>query len=211
MARMIQFPPFPEVPEPLRGRHMVVISAAYAGPAEEGAAVLQPLRDLEPEMDMFGPMPLEGLMRLHGDPEEPMPGASEHTLVDHLPDAAIDALVAAAGAGTQSPLMIVELRQLGGAMGRSEHGAGALDRIDGKFLAFTGGLAPEPAVFEQVARVAREAMALLAPYSRGRTYLNFCEKVTNTRSAYSVTTHERLQAVKRRIDPDGVLHGNHRI
>ena len=43
------------------------------------------------------------------------------------------------------------------------------------------------------------AMALLAPYSRGRTYLNFSEKVTNTRSAYSVETHQRLQAVKRRL------------
>jgi FAD/FMN-containing dehydrogenase len=211
MARMIQFPPLPDVPEPLQGRHMVVVSAAYIGSADDGAALLQPLRDLEPEMDMFGPMPLEGLMRLHGDPEEPMPFASDHALVDELPDEAIDKLVALAGAGTQSPLMIVELRQMGGAMGRVPAGAGALGRIDGRFLAFTGGLTPEPAVFEPVARVARDAMAVLAPYSRGRTYLNFSEKVTNTRSAYSVETHGRLQAVKRDVDPEGVLHGNHRI
>ena len=211
MARMIQFPPMPDVPEPLQGRHMMVVSAAYVGGAEEGAAVLGPLRDLDPEMDMFGPMPLEGLMRLHGDPEEPMPFASDHALVDELPDEAIDALVAEAGAGSGSPLMIVEFRQLGGALGRTPEGAGALDRVDGKFLAFTGALTPEPAAFEPAARAAREAMALLAPYSRGRTYLNFSERVTNTRSAYSVETHQRLQDVKRRVDPDSVLHGNHRI
>ena len=211
MARMIQFPPMPDVPEPLQGRHMMVLTAAYTGSAENGAAVLQPLRDLEPEIDMFGPMPLEGLMRLHGDPEEPMAFASDHALIDELPDEAIDALIARAGAGTQSPLMIVELRQMGGAMGRIPAGAGALDRIDGRFLAFTGGLTPEPAVFEPVARACREAMAVLAPYSRGRTYLNFSEKMTNTRSAYSVETHQRLQAVKRQVDPEGVLHGNHRI
>ena len=211
MARMIQFPPLPDVPEPLQGRHMMVISAAYAGSAADGAAVLQPLRDLEPEMDMFGPMPLEGLMRLHGDPEEPMPFASDHALVDELPDEAIDALVDLAGAGTGSPLMIVELRQMGGALGRAAASAGALDKIDGRFLAFTGALTPEPADFERGSRAAREAMGLLAPYSRGRTYLNFSEKVTNTRSAYSVETYQRLQAVKRRVDPDGVLHGNHHI
>jgi hypothetical protein len=211
MARMIQFPPLPDVPEPLRNRHMMVLSAAFIGSAEDGAAVLQPLRDLEPEMDMFGAMPIEGLMRLHGDPEEPMSFATDHALIDELPDRAIDALVETAGAGSGSPLMIVEIRQMGGAMGRSAEGAGALDRIDGKFLAFTGGLIMEPADASVVERAAREAMAMLAPYSHGRTYLNFAERVTNTRSAYSVETHQRLQAVKARYDADALLHGNHRI
>jgi hypothetical protein len=52
---------------------------------------------------------------------------------------------------------------------------------------------------------------VLAPYSHGRTYLNFSERVTNTRSAYSVETHQRLQDVKAVVDPEGVFHGNHRI
>jgi FAD/FMN-containing dehydrogenase len=211
MARMIKFPPFPDVPEPLQGRHMMVVSAAFLGSAEAGAELLQPLRELGPEMDMFGPMPPEGLMRLHGDPEEPSAFASDHALIDELPDEAIDALVAQAGAGSESPLMIVELRQLGGALGRTPEGAGALDRIEGKFLAFTGALTIEPGSFEPAACAAREAMALLAPYSHGRTYLNFAERVTNTRSAYSVATHQRLQAVKEAVDGEGVFHGNHRI
>jgi hypothetical protein len=156
-------------------------------------------------------MPIEGLMRLHGDPEEPMAFGSDHALVDELPDEAIDELVEKAGAGTGSPLMIVEIRQMGGAMGRAPEGAGALDRVDGKFLAFTGGLHMAPGDVERVAGAAREAMAALAPYSRGRTYLNFAERVTNTRSAYSVETHQRLQAVKARYDSDALVHGNHHI
>jgi FAD/FMN-containing dehydrogenase len=211
MARMIQFPPLPDVPEPLQGRHMMVLSAAFVGSAEDGAEVLQALRDLGPEMDMFGPMPIEGLMRLHGDPEEPMAFSSDHSMVDHLPDEAIDEIVALAGAGTGSPLMMVEIRQMGGAMGRAPEGAGALGRIDGKFLAFTGGLHMAPGDPDRVAGAAREVMAALAPYSRGRTYLNFSERVTNTRSAYSVETHQRLQAVKARYDSEALLHGNHRI
>ena len=107
--------------------------------------------------------------------------------------------------------MIVEFRQMGGAMGRPAEDAGALDRIDGKYLAFTAGMAMAPGMERAVERAARDAMGTLAPYNRGRTYLNFSERVTNTRSAYSVDTHRRLQAVKARVDPDGVLHGNHRI
>jgi hypothetical protein len=105
----------------------------------------------------------------------------------------------------------VEIRQMGGAMGRVPDGAGALERVDGKFLAFTGGLHMAPGDPDRVAGAARDVVAALAPYSRGRTYLNFAERVTNTRSAYSVETHQRLQAIKARYDSEGLLHGNHRI
>ena len=211
MARMIQFPPFPGVPEPLRGRHMMVVSAAFLGGAEAAAELLEPLRALAPELDMFGPMPVEGLLRLHGDPEQPTPGCSEHALIDELPDEAIDALVERAGAGSGSPLVVFELRHLGGALGRASEGDGALERVDGRFLAFTVGVIMDPARAQAIGQAAREAMEVLAPYSRGRTYLNFSERVTSTRSAFSVETHARLEDAKAAYDPDCVFHGNHRI
>ena len=34
-------------------------------------SMLAPLRELGPEMDMWGPMPPAGLVRIHGDPEQP--------------------------------------------------------------------------------------------------------------------------------------------
>ena len=211
MARMLQFPELPEVPQPLQGRHMFVFSAAHLGDADSGAKLLDPLRELRPEMDMFAPMPPIGLMRLHGDPEGAASYASDHAMIDDLPDAAIDAIVGMAGAGTELPLAMVEFRQLGGALGRVPDGAGALEKMDAKFLAFTGGMVEGPESARAVERAARDAMGTLAPWNRGRTYLNFSDRVTNTRSAYSVATHRRLQAVKGRVDPDGVLHGNHRI
>jgi len=211
MARMIQFPDMPDVPEPLRNRKMFVFSAAYLGDADEGARVVQGMRELKPEMEMFGPMPPLGLMRLHGDPEGGVPALSDHSLIDALPDSAIDDAVAAAGPGSGSPLTIFEIRQMGGAMGRVPDDAGALEKIDGRFLAFTVGMPMDAESGRAIECAARDAMAALAPHSRGRTYLNFSERVTNTRSAYSVETHQRLQAVKARYDADGLLHGNHRI
>ncbi len=113
--------------------------------------------------------------------------------------------------GSGSPLLIFELRQLGGALSRVPDGAGALGKIDGRYLAFAAGMVTDPDAGARIEAAGRDAMAALAPYSRGRKYLNFSERVTNTRSAYSVETHQRLQAIKARYDAGGLVHGNHRI
>ena len=211
MARMIQFPELPDVPDFLRGRKMFVFSAAFLGDQDAGARAVGAMRELKPEIDLFGPMPPIGLMRLHGDPEGGVPGASDHSLVDALPDHVVDDAVAIAGPGSGSPLLIFELRQLGGALSRVPDGAGALGKIDGRYLAFTAGMVTDPEAGARIDAAGRDAMAALAPYSRGRKYLNFSERVTNTRSAYSVETHQRLQAIKARYDAGGLVHGNHRI
>ena len=50
-GRLMQFPPVPAIPEPLRGQSFVVVEAAYIGSEEDGAELLQPLRELGPVMD----------------------------------------------------------------------------------------------------------------------------------------------------------------
>ena len=50
-------PPVDFLPESIHGKPVVVIASCYAGPAEEGEAVVAPIRQLGPEVDMLGPMP----------------------------------------------------------------------------------------------------------------------------------------------------------
>ena len=102
--RILNVPPIEEMPPPFRGRTIVVIDGAVMGTDEEAAAVLAPLRALEPEMDTFERQPTAALIRLHMDPEGPTPAVSDSLVLDSLPDAAIDALVAAAGPGSGSTL-----------------------------------------------------------------------------------------------------------
>src|SRR3954454_19876572 len=64
MARIMQLPPIPEVPEMLRGRQIVVVSAAYLGSDGDAAKVLAPLRDLRPQIDTFASMEPLGLSYL---------------------------------------------------------------------------------------------------------------------------------------------------
>ena len=72
-ARILQFPPIPEIPDFLRGRNLVMIDGAHCGSAEDAEEELRPFRELEPELDMWGTMPTPGLVQVHGDPEEPTP------------------------------------------------------------------------------------------------------------------------------------------
>ena len=51
--RIMQLPPLPEIPEPMRGRSIVMIDGAVQG----DPAVLEPLRALGPEMDTFAMVP----------------------------------------------------------------------------------------------------------------------------------------------------------
>ncbi len=55
VGRILQFPPIPEIPEPVRGQSFVVVEAIYAGDEAEGASLLAPLRALEPAMDTSRP------------------------------------------------------------------------------------------------------------------------------------------------------------
>ena len=60
------------------------------------------------------------------DPPDPVPYDSAHAMLGELGAAAIDRLVAAAGAESGSALISVELRQAGGALARTSPGAGAV-------------------------------------------------------------------------------------
>ena len=113
--RIMQMPPLEELPELVRGRSLVMIDGAVQG----DPAILEPLRALAPELDTFQTVPAHTLVRLHQDPEEPMPYVSQSALVERLPLEAIGALLEHAGPGSGSPLAGVELRQVGGALHRA--------------------------------------------------------------------------------------------
>ena len=211
MVRIMQIPPIDEVPEFLRGRQIVVFSGAYLGSKEDGDEVLAALRELEPETDTFAMMPPLGLSYLHGDPESPVPVLSDQAIVDEMPREAIETFVAKAGPGSNSSLLMAELRQMGGAMGRSPEGHGALARIDGKFVAFAGGMVMNPEMGAAVAHDAGELMAALAPYGHGRGYSNFAERAVDAASFFPEETYARLREVRSRVDRDGIMRANHEI
>lgn len=105
--------------------------------AQRGAELFAPVRALaEPIADLVGEMPAAALDAVHSDPTEPMPVWDGSALLSELPDAALDALLAVAGPGVETPLIMAELRALGGAIDR---GCGEPDSVAGRGAAFADG------------------------------------------------------------------------
>src|SRR5205823_13783029 len=97
VARILRLPPAPFIPEPIRGRDLVVVEAAYLGDEQRAADLLRPLSELQPELDTFATIPAAGLARLHQDPEGPTPGIGDGGLFDSLTPETIDAFLAVTG------------------------------------------------------------------------------------------------------------------
>jgi FAD/FMN-containing dehydrogenase len=207
--RILNLPPMPELPEFLRGRQLAVIDGAVLGDDETAEAILAPLRELGPEVDTFARMPVEALMRIHMDPEGPTPFTSDNAMIGELPDEAIDAFLSKVGDGTSSSLLLAELRQLGGALGRPDANAGALPILDGRFALFAGAVAATPEMGAQGHADANDLVAAMQPWTTGTRYLNLAESAVDAKAAFDAQNWEQLKAIRSVVDPDGVFVANH--
>ena len=208
VGRILQFPSIPEIPEPVRGGSFVVVQAIFLGSEAEGAALLEPLRALGPAMDTVATIPVTELSKLHMDPDGPAPGAGDGQLLDDVDADAIDAVVAKT---VGSPLLSVEIRHLGGEIGRSRSHHGALSSFEGRYLMFAVGIAPTPEAKEVVEASASEVVAALQPWAAEHTYLNFAESRRQATTLFSSASYHRLRQIKRMIDPTERIRSNHRI
>jgi hypothetical protein len=211
LARILQLPRLPDVPEPVRGRQLVVIEATYLGAAGSAGELLRPLRDLRPELDTFATVPPAALGRLHMEPEDPVPYAAGGQMLDELPPAAIDAITEAAGPGSGSPLISFELRHLGGALAEPPPDAGALAALDEAFLTNGVGMITAPRASTAINTQLDVLADALKPWDSGVRLTNFVDLPTDARTFYPPETFDRLQEVKRRYDPDNLFLANHPI
>jgi FAD/FMN-containing dehydrogenase len=209
-AKLLQFPPLPDIPEIVRGKSFTVVSAAYLGDEADGAEIMRPLRELGPAMDTFAMVPPVALSELAMDPPDPVPYTSASQILGDMPATAIDDLVAAAGPGSGSPLVMLELRQTGGALSRDAEHHGALGRLAGSYVQFGVGVVMDEAGGAAAQASLAKAQDALAPYAAGQ-YLNFAEAATDLRDAFAEGTYPRLRAAKAAYDPQGTFQANHEI
>jgi FAD/FMN-containing dehydrogenase len=209
LCRLLQVPNLPDVPPPLRGRAFVAFEASIEGHASYRRDVVEPLRALGPELDMFQAMPPAGLMEVHNDPKRPVPAMGDHRLLSGVGDAALDTLLELAGPGSDSPLLSVELRQLGGALARREPGHGALGALDGDYSLFAVGMVTGAEAAMAIDSALSELLDAMAPWDAGTGYLNLVESPDHPRRFFDAATYDRLRAIKASADPGGVFLANH--
>jgi berberine-like enzyme len=209
IGRLLRYPPIPEIPEPRRGKSFVVVEAAHLGDAAEADALLAPLRALGPAEDTVRTIPVRELIALHMDPPEPVPGATDGLLLSSLPPEALDALVRLGGAEADSPLVSLELRQLGGELARARPDDGAIGALDAGFAVVAVGIAPTPDRAAVVAAYIDDLREALAPWAAPVGSLNFADTRRDPRTFWSAASYERLRRIKAALDPDDVIRANH--
>jgi FAD binding domain len=211
IAHLVRLPPLPEVPEPLRGRAFIVIEAACLADAGTGAELTGPLRRLGPERDTFAMIPAPALGQLNMDPPQPAPSQGDGAFLAGFPAAAIDALVAAAGPDTGTPLASVEVRHLGGALTRPVPGGGAQPSIDASHLLFAVGATPTPDLASAVREQAQAVKHALARWHASHDSYNFKQTPAPASAVLPPASHHRLQQIKAAYDPDQVIISAHPV
>ena len=203
---ILRMPDMEGAPPPLRGRTVVQLRVAHLGPEIEGLEVVGPMRRVAtPIVDMITEMPAAAMDAVHCDPTDPMPFWATGGFLDSVDDDTVDALLAAAGPQHELPLIMVELRAIGGAGLRGT--AGCVPRAP--YL--LGIVAPMvPPLVDVVPAVAHGVVEALAPWSAGTIPVNFAAPQTMAARPGACWRDEqraRLSEVSRRVDPDGVLGG----
>ncbi|GIH77583.1 oxidoreductase [Planobispora longispora] len=210
---LAQFPPFPHVPEPLRGLSAVVVDVTHLGDPAEGQALLRRFEKIDGRvLDTRGPLPVSELGNICAEPTDPGPGMFRGELLTRFDDTvAATVLDEIAGSGTVAPLVAAQLRHLGGALARPVAGGGACGRIEEEFLLGMLGVPFTPEVGAAIGERHRAVSAALVPYTSGRkpfTNLGAGEKAAN---AFPGDVLARLRDVKRHRDPRGVLRSNYPV
>jgi FAD/FMN-containing dehydrogenase len=210
VARIMNFPPIPDIPEPMRGKSFAIVEAVALLGEAEATEVLAPLRDLGPAMDSFAMQPPAGIAGLHMDPADPAPYAGYSMLLGELPAEAIDAFVGAVGPDSGTHLLSVEIRHDGGAMAQSGPGHGAMDCLPGEFLMFGVNIVPDPSAMAPTKAWLGAMQDAMSPWDAGR-YLNFADESEDIAVAYPPATVTRLRAAKSKYDPENFFHAAHPV
>jgi hypothetical protein len=212
IIRFLRPPDIPDVPEFLRGKELMVIDATCIGDQAAGEAAIAPLREIgEPVLDTFAQISTPGICAIHMDPEQPVPGFGHHRVLRELSDEAIDAWVATVGPGSGTPLLLSELRQLGGALGRPDPGGGALTHLDAGWVMYGVGMVMSPQMGEAVSAGLDAMDKAMEPWAGKGGYFNFSDRSCDTDAILPPDVCTRLGEVKRLWDPDSRIFGNHAV
>jgi FAD/FMN-containing dehydrogenase len=209
---LLRLPPLPEIPEPLRGTFTVHLRVGYLGSDEDGARLLAPMREVAPPMmDLVARMPYAELDRIHMDPEHPVPFEEAGMVLRELGPDTIAAVLEQAGPDSRCPLLLVEMRLMGGALARERD-----DAVGGRDAAYTlfGVGALMPPVAEAVPGAIADLMAAGAPWSTGGSMVNFHGvpgDAGDRARPWPAQTFERLQRARATYDPGNLFRFGHAV
>jgi FAD/FMN-containing dehydrogenase len=207
-------PPEPFVPDELKGQTVCGIAGVYVGDAEAGERALQPFKDLEPAVDLMGPMPYTAFQAML-DPTAPagMRSYWRGEYLSRLDDEAIDTFLdhapelAAAG----FPLTQLLIFRIGQGVTAMPDDASAFSHREANYMFHPITMWAESADDERLIAACRAFARAMSPFGTGAAYLNFTLEPDRVRDAFGEAKYARLVALKDRYDPENLFHLNQNI
>ncbi|HSD78601.1 MAG TPA: FAD-binding oxidoreductase [Solirubrobacteraceae bacterium] len=213
VVTLFHVPPVPQAPAALHNQWVVWVGVAYLGGAERGRELVRPLLEVaEPLLDELGPLGIDELGRIAKEPEDGMPFHYRTQLLRDLDEDAMGVVERFAGPASDSPLLFVQVRHLGGALSRPGAAASACSHVDAPFMVYGLGAPLGGPAHDKAIRASLEAFAgAFGDRATGRAPLTFLAAGEGIERALGDAEVERLRAVKHRVDPDGVITANHPV
>ena len=210
---IMRMPALEFVPEPLQGRTVVHLRYANVGAdlAESERLVAPMLAAGRPLLGFLHPMLVTEMDSIHMDPVDPVPAWEKGMGLAELSADTVDALLAVAGPGVEIPLMLVELRQLGGALSRQPQVPNAVAGREVPWELFVLGPAV-PELAGVLPLVGGAVLGALEPWKADGGLFNHLGDVSGPEEVARVYPPEvlrRLREVKAAVDPDGMFSFGH--
>ncbi|MFF3333438.1 FAD-binding oxidoreductase [Streptomyces sp. NPDC002888] len=213
---LLRLPPLPAIPEPLRGGFWARVAVAWTGDVAEGEARLAPIREAAPvTVDTVKEMEYAAVDRIYLEPQDPLPARESCTLLRDLTPDAVDTFLSEAGpAMTDYPLLVVELRHMGGELARPAHVEDAICARDASYFLETVGVLFSPEAAVAVEEATRSLHRAMSPHSTGLTMVNIHGTPGDERDrarAWTPEVYARLGRTKTTYDPSNLLRYGHTV
>lgn len=204
---MVEYPPLPVLPEPLRGKHVVHVRFAHAGDAESGREYARPWQELAPRRtETVGELPYTESGGIYREPDFPHAYDGNNVLLSELPPEALRAVYELAGPTAEVPC-VVDIRHLGGAMSRPPEVPNAVCHRDARYLLRV--LSPLGDLDQTTVRAVHQRVYdAVEPWRLGRS-LSFIYGRSApgdyVSDVYDEPTLRRLRELKAAVDPDNMF------
>lgn len=199
-----RMPDSPQLPEQIRGRSFLTVQALST--AGDPAPLLARVRSSgELLSESNGPSSPGRLVAQSTEPTAPSPSRGSSAALSVLDDSTIDAIVDFHARPENGPVIGIELRMLGGALGAPRRAGFATLATAGWLVYALAPLFPGAPVEPGEASLA-EFAEIVAPSRAERTVPTFLSPGKPLDLAATTADLARLREIRDRVDPDGLLH-----
>jgi FAD/FMN-containing dehydrogenase len=208
-------PAVPFLPTDIHGKPVALIIVCHAGPLDEAAKDLKPLKEFgSPVADTIEPKPF-AVHQAALDATQP-PGRYYYWKSDYMSGvtAAAQETILESTAEFPSPESALLVFQLGGAAARIDDGISAAAHRDAAYVLNVASSCIDPGKIDACRTWARDTWSAMRPHSTGGAYVNFLtedEGDDRTLEAYGKEKYDRLAALKTKYDPANFFRVNRNI